>query len=143
MNIDLIKFFSLSDKIVSTRKYMFKDVNTTTIGATKSDYDLSAIKNSIRNIFSWRPGERILNPEFGNTLYEYLYAPINGILYENVKANLIKMINTYEPRVRIDNILVDESNDAVDNNSVPIQVIYSVPDLNIMSVRENITIQKT
>ena len=41
-----------------------------------------AVKNSLKQIFSWVPGERVLNPEFGCRLREYLY---EGILDHNVE----------------------------------------------------------
>ena len=33
--------------------------------------DVDAVKGAVRNIFSWIPGERILEPEFGNTIRKY------------------------------------------------------------------------
>jgi len=38
--------------------------------------DVQAVHNSINNIFSWIPGERILNPEFGSNLHTLLYEGI-------------------------------------------------------------------
>ena len=41
------------------------------------DYDLGAIKNSIRNIFTTKKGQKILNPDFGCSLEQYLFTPIS------------------------------------------------------------------
>jgi len=38
--------------------------------------NVKAVTNSIHNIFTWTPGERILNPEFGSRLKKYLYEGI-------------------------------------------------------------------
>jgi hypothetical protein len=38
--------------------------------------NIYAIRNSLHNIFTWRPGERVLNPEFGSRLYQLLYEGI-------------------------------------------------------------------
>ena len=46
------------------------------------DVNVRAVMNSIRNIFTWFPGERILNPEFGQRLQQYLY---EGITEYNVE----------------------------------------------------------
>jgi len=54
-------------------------VNVTRFFATK-DVNVKAVFNSLRNIFTWIPGERILNPEFGSKLRLYLY---EGITPEN------------------------------------------------------------
>ena len=39
----------------------------------EKNINVNAIKQSIKNIFSWIPGERIINPEFGSKLRSYLY----------------------------------------------------------------------
>jgi len=59
------------DKVVSvyrTRNFIDKNI------------DERAIKTSLYNIFSWAPGERVINPEFGSKLMKYLY---NGITATN------------------------------------------------------------
>lgn len=46
------------------------------------DVNVRAVMNSIRNIFTWIPGERIINPEFGETVSRHLY---QGITEFNVE----------------------------------------------------------
>ena len=50
----------------------------------KAQYDLGAIKNSIKNIFVTFPGQKLLNPTFGLNLMQFLFLPIS-----EVTANLI------------------------------------------------------
>ena len=38
-----------------------------------ADFDLGAIRNSIINIFLTSPGDKLLNPEFGIDLRDYLF----------------------------------------------------------------------
>ena len=38
--------------------------------------NVKAVQQAIHNIFSWLPGERVLNPEFGTKLKQYLYEGI-------------------------------------------------------------------
>ena len=54
------------------------DIKTVTTYSSKVDklVNVNAIKNSLHNIFSWTPGERILNPEFGSKLRKLLYEGI-------------------------------------------------------------------
>jgi len=44
--------------------------------------NVNAIRNSLHNIFSWIPGERVLLPEFGSNLRKLLY---EGITDYNVE----------------------------------------------------------
>ena len=39
--------------------------------------NVKAVQQAVHNIFSWLPGERIINPEFGTNLRRYLYEGIN------------------------------------------------------------------
>lgn len=94
----------------------------------RADYDINAIKNSIFNIFTTIPGQKILNPIFGLNLYFFLF---NGISYNNGKMlgeTVLKGLSRYEPRVTVDNINVTTD---IENQQYTIDMILSVPTLNI------------
>jgi len=78
----------------------------------KIDYDYAAIRNSIFNLFTTIPGQRILNPTFGLNLQKYLFLPIGETVGRSIGNEILKGINTFEPRVRVQNINVqsDEVN---------------------------------
>ena len=61
--------------------------------------NVNAIKNSIHNIFSWTPGERILNPEFGSNLRKLLYEGITDFNQEQIIAEIRHSVSQWEPRV--------------------------------------------
>jgi phage baseplate assembly protein W len=42
----------------------------------------------LHNIFTWRPGERVLNPEFGSRLYQLLYEGIIPETEEQIVAEI-------------------------------------------------------
>ena len=67
----------------------------------KVDYDLDAILNSLRNIFSTRKGERFLVPEFGCNLYRYLFEPISEYTGNKIGNEIVTAIETWEPRVTL------------------------------------------
>lgn len=94
----------------------------------KADYDLDAIKNSIYNIFTTMPGQKILNPTFGLNL---LYFIFNGISQSNARIlgeTILKGISKYEPRVTVDHIDVTVD---IENQQYNIDMILSAPTLNI------------
>lgn len=78
----------------------------------KIDYDYAAIRNSIFNLFTTIPGQRILNPNFGLNLQRYLFLPINENVARSIGYEILQGINTFEPRVRVQNIdvKIDEVN---------------------------------
>lgn len=80
-----------------------------TIGQTKKFRltDLDLIKRDLLNHFSIRKGEKLMNPEFGSIIWNTLFEPLTA----DVKALIvgdIQRIVSYDPRVRIDNVLVDQ-----------------------------------
>lgn len=78
----------------------------------KIDYDYSAIRNSIFNLFNTIPGQKILNPYFGLNLQQYLFLPVSETIGYSIGQEILKGINTFEPRVRVQAVEVssDEIN---------------------------------
>lgn len=85
------------------------------------DKDIEAIKNSIRNIFTTRKGQKILNPEFGSSLEQYLFQPVNEIYGRAIGQEIYDSIQTYEPRVEITKVKVDPY---PDENTYKVSVAY-------------------
>ena len=88
--------------------------------------DVDAVKGCIRNIFTWTPGERILDPEFGSRVRFYLYEQMTSYNEEATIAEIRKAIAKYEPRAKLDAVeRVEDVNDR-ENNIVRIRVVYHV-----------------
>lgn len=65
------------------------------------DYDIAAIKNSIKNIFTTKKGEKILAPEFGCSLEQYLFEPISELYGRLIGEDILNSIAKYEPRIEV------------------------------------------
>lgn len=92
--------------------------------------NVEAVKNSLRNIFSWQQGERILDPEFGSRLKEYLYQGLTQFNIEQIISEINRVVLYYEPRVTITEIRNITSIDDQENNIVRLDIIYKVIGLN-------------
>lgn len=69
--------------------------------------DLELIKRDLLNHFAIRKGEKLMNADFGSIIWNVLFEPLTA----DVKALIaedIQRIASYDPRVRVDNVLVDE-----------------------------------
>jgi len=132
--------FASQDK---DKGYKYKDVSLPLTLDIKRDFvelnDISSIINGITNIFQWRKGERVLEPEFGNNLHQYLYDPINNITAKNIGNELSVLIQRWEPRVKIENIIITPNTDA---NEYHIEFIYSIPSLTITGAVFETALQK-
>lgn len=96
----------------------------------KLDYDEGAIRNSLRNLFYTRTGEVILAPTYGLPLYRYIGEPISVNTAESIGSSLNQAIVQWEPRVKVNRIIVVP---------YPEQLTYQiVVDLEIPKLKRNI-----
>lgn len=92
--------------------------------------NVKAVQQAVHNIFTWIPGERILNPEFGNTLYKLLYNGITSYNSELIVAEIRKCLSRYEPRVQLLEVRDVSTVDDTENNTVKMEIVYTIPALN-------------
>ena len=94
----------------------------------KLSYDAEAIKNSIRNLFHTRPGQRFLFPLYGLDLHIFLFEQITDENARTIGETIVSGLEKYEKRIIVQNCIVKPNHD---NNEYEIDVIYLVPRLNI------------
>lgn len=91
-------------------------------------YDIEAVKNSIKTAFLTAPGQKILNPEYGVDLRQYIFEPIDDFTAEIIKDDIESKLPQMEPRITLRNVSVvgDE-----DNQTYWIELQIDVPSLDI------------
>lgn len=94
----------------------------------KADFDIEAIKNSLFNIFTTIPGQKILNPVFGINIMNYLFIGVSSENARMLGETILLGITRFEPRVEVDNINVFTD---FENQEYLIELLLSVPSLNI------------
>lgn len=93
------------------------------------DVNVKAVMNSLRNIFTWIPGERILNPEFGETLSKHLYQGITQFNVEQIMSEIKRLSSRWEPRVNIVNVVNVSDVDDTEDNTVHLEIVFTIPGL--------------
>lgn len=91
--------------------------------------NVRAVQNSLDNIFSWIPGERIINPEFGSRLQYYLYEGITQYNEEQVVAEIKASTSKWEPRVVIKNVYNRTESTDRDDNTIVLDIEYYIVGL--------------
>ena len=94
-----------------------------------SKVDVKAVQGSIHNIFTWIPGERILNPEFGSNLRLLLYEGITKFNTERIMAEIRHCVSEWEPRVQIEKVVNVGTVDDTEDNTVHLEVLYTIKGL--------------
>lgn len=133
----LINLNQKNDSVVE-QKWTYRDISVPLDDLYSDNRDVNAIRASLVNIFSWRQGERILDPQFGNILHSFIFEQMTNITKENIKKGVVKMIG-YEPRVGILNVDVQYKSDI---GQVNVQLQYNIPSLNVESISDNFIINR-
>lgn len=100
----------------------------------RPDYDLEAVKNSLFNLFTTMPGQKILNPEYGLNLMQYIFTALSDNNARLMAQKILQGVRFYEPRVAILNISVNVN---YDEYQYEVALRISVPSLNLENVTLN------
>ena len=71
-----------------------------------SDTNENAIKNSLFNIFSTTPGQKILNPEFGLNFEQWLFTNMSDNAALVITQTIYSQIQRWEPRITLNDVSV-------------------------------------
>lgn len=93
-----------------------------------ADFDLGAIRNSIINIFLTSPGDKLLNPEFGIDLRDYLFLGVADTVATSIYNDIYNNITRFEPRIVLNKLQVIPD---YDNQQYTINMSISVPLLRV------------
>lgn len=105
--------------------------------------NVRAVQNSLHQIFTWIPGERIINPEFGSNLRRYLYEGITDQNIEAIVAEIRHCVSKWEPRVVVDKVVNVQSMDDTENNTVRLDVVYHIIGLDDEQFRYTYTYHRS
>ena len=104
--------------------------------ALNKTYEDLTMQN-LKMIVLTSPGERIMEPEFGVGLRNFLFENLDERTYSQIRANIIKQTNKYMPFIAIDNIHIGEVLEGPGaqtiSNSISIVIEYVIKPLNLPS----------
>lgn len=99
-------------------------------------YDISLIKQDIINHFHIRQGEKLSDPAFGTIIWDVLFEPLTDDLKDAIVRNVSKIIN-YDPRVNVDQIIVDSYESGIQVECVLTYLPYNISESMRMKFDEN------
>jgi phage baseplate assembly protein W len=92
-------------------------------GLATAAYD-EDIRQSIRIILGTNPGERVMRPDFGAGLRDFVFEPIDPTTMHRVQTRVQEALIDWEPR--IDVTQVDVTSDSTRRSTLSIQITYRV-----------------
>ena len=94
--------------------------NTVTNDVVKIE-DVEAVKRSVRNLVNTNFYERPFHPELGCGIRQLLFEPFTPVTGMFIRRKVEEVITNYEPRARLDQVIVTES---PDRNSLEVRVVF-------------------
>ncbi len=85
------------------------------------------IKQNFKMIILTNPGERVMQPEFGVGIKQFLFENFSDNVYADIDVKIREQAATYLPVIRIINLEFAES--SMDNNEISIRIEFSIPDI--------------
>ena len=91
------------------------------------DYDKNAIKNSLKNLFNTKPGQRFLFPYYGLDLYQFVFEPITESNAQMIGEKIVRTIEAFEQRVVVRQCNIKAK---PDDNEYDITIVVEFPVFN-------------
>ena len=88
----------------------------------------NAIARSIRNLIMTVPGERPFNPVLGSQVTNLLFENLDKLTASSIKSEIINTISNFEPRVRLNEVIVKAQ---PDNNQFDVQIQYYIIGIDV------------
>jgi phage baseplate assembly protein W len=124
-NLKTVKGRAYEDQTLPT----FVDLSLD-ISFSKKDINVSvdeqAIKNALIMLLNTRPGENILFPEFGLNLHKNLFEQMTETNGYAIASKIRHSISRFEPRITIDQIIV---NIIPDEQAYELSIYVNIPSL--------------
>ncbi len=101
--------------------------------------DGRAVINSVKNILTTTPGQKLLNPLLGLDFRSYLFEPINTTTSYFLGQFIYLNLGVQEPRISLNEVRITSN---PDNNQYDIEIGFSIPKLDINELSLNATLNK-
>ena len=100
-------------------------------GSVEMATDMQDIQESLQILLSTSLGERVMQPDYGCNLDDYMFDSLNNSLIGIIKHHVENAILFFEPRIIAESVDVTtaDSTDLIEGRFT-ITVVYSIPETN-------------
>ena len=97
------------------------------------DFD-TLIKQNLKMLILTAPGERIMEPEFGVGIRNYLFENFNNSIYKQIDTNIRKQVEMFMPAIAINEVSFEGSDQ--DSNLLGVAIFFSIPSIGVKDLLE-------
>ena len=98
-------------------------INAGGADVTLAEYE-EDVRQAVRIILETGRGERVMRPEFGAGLHDFVFEPLNATTFALIRQRVEESLVVWEPRIRVER--VDVRRNAGQAGRVDIDVDYRV-----------------
>ena len=119
---------------------IYKDIdisfakNPNTLDISKK-IDVAAVKQALRLLINTQYYEKPFNPEFGSNIRSLLFQPFSLETSARLQSEIKQTINNFEPRVKIESILVDPN---LDTQEYTVEIAFYVVGIQGVQVLDTV-----
>ena len=78
-------------------------------GIFPKQYGIKLIKNNLIDLLTTKKGDRVMLPQYGTNIHLAVFEPLDNFLKKDIKNEILKAIATYEPRVDVLRLMVQDA----------------------------------
>ena len=92
----------------------------------------SVARQNFKMLILTSPGERVMEPEFGVGIRNYLFEPLRDSTYNAIENRIRAQVNTYMPFIKVQNIsfssMTNSPSDFLDydENYLGLEIVYQI-----------------
>tara|TARA_R100000008_G_scaffold86329_1_gene78942 strand:+ start:1022 stop:1417 length:396 start_codon:yes stop_codon:yes gene_type:complete len=93
------------------------------------------VKQNFKNLILTSPGERVMNPDFGVGMRQFLFEPREHVVPQ-IRQRIENQVSKYMPFVEIRRVSFDTNRltpDVLDSISLSVTIEYAVPSLELLT----------
>lgn len=97
---------------MAINNHIYSDIDLTFLRQPVSNdvslkYNEQAVVRSIRNLLSTSTYERLFQPNVGSNINNLLFEPVSSLTASLIKDEIVRVINNFEPRATISQLIVN------------------------------------
>ena len=90
----------------------------------------------LKNLLLTSPGENISDSSYGVGLRRFMFEPNLPSIRSSIAGAISSQISEYLPYLTVEDIQVNASAQEIDNNSLKVRIIYSIPSEVVQQIFE-------
>lgn len=94
----------------------------------------SMVKQNLKMLVLTNPGERVMEPEFGVGIRQFLFENFQSDVYARIDERIREQVNIYLPVISINRLEFGRLKQ--DENLLSLRLEYSIPDIGIRDLLE-------